>query len=100
MVVTSITPYVWHDRCEQCRETTPLGPAVDSSGSLVELRAAELATNVRFGRRSDVLNEFGFGFDFDNAEAHGWYGIDMTPEQTGERAGYLARIIYEHGEDK
>ena len=90
-------------RCNDCNAWVGMGPSRDTEQTAIEMRAAELAEAVFDVRRADrtaLLSELGF----DGAETAGWlecmYDSEKPPEQPGEHAGYLARVIVEHTEEE
>ena len=80
--------------CVDCNEMLSLGPANDTPEALVELRAAEIAVQVRGARLSERME-----LRLSRAESIGWQVAELASVSLindGERAGYLARVIHEH----
>jgi hypothetical protein len=79
-------------RCVDCGEMLSLGPANDA-GCAVEIRAAEIAADGERGHCSDDTMEW-------DCERCGWldWGVNNVPAGNRWHAGYLARVIAEHGD--
>lgn len=89
-------------RCLSCPEWLPLGPAADDlpesqDAVAIEIRAAELAAMPPVS-----IEQWPAGLT--SSEASGWllcaHGGDPIFSTGPALAGYLARIIYEHGEEE
>lgn len=85
--------YLTWRECRSCGTWLPLGPS-DEAPVAVEVRAAEIADKAT--RRDPLMmSEY-----TDGAEQAGWLvracDSAKVPDQDGEHAGYLARVIYDH----
>lgn len=88
--------------CLDCNAWLPLGPARDTPQTAVELRAAEIAAQVRdAGEFDSARGTFGEAVGWHVSETFGddghpliRYGADVAAY--GGEAGYLANVIYEH----
>lgn len=96
------TRLVTHERCWNCREVLPLGPANDSgphaASVACEVRAAELATGAHMDEWYGTHWLVG---DWTDDEARGWSLAETNMQNHTDRwhAGYLARAIVMHREN-
>lgn len=89
-------------RCLDCGAWLSLGPAKDDERTAVEARAAEIATDWRDLRQSQLSSEL--RQICNGAEIAGWiearFDSAKVPEQDGEWAGWLAQIIDDHDKEQ
>jgi hypothetical protein len=102
MDVTVHNIVLW--KCVSCDEVLSLGPAADDKPEVqIEIRAVDIVTRVLdFAKGKEFRFVFLSKLGCDGVEIAGWleakYDSNKLPEQPGEHAGYLARLIYEHKE--
>ena len=83
-------------KCMSCGEICPFGPSVDSPDVLIEIRAAEIVELSKADPLTRIL---------DDEEGAGWrdwpfdYG-ETSSKDPGRNAGWLARAILEHFDDR